>query len=105
MLREELHRNLVELERANLLRHNGGSSSPAAGGGDGSTQMWEFNMVERDIIYEVLPHYQRRRLHAQLAQELERTLEEGNIGALTTIAYHWHQVCGGATIGIRWVVE
>ena len=83
---------MVELERANLLRPNGGSSS-ATGAVIGSFQMWEFNMVERDIIYEVLPHYQRRRLHAQLAQELECTLEEGNIGALTTVAYHWNQVC------------
>ena len=30
--------------------------------------VWEFNMVERDIVYEVIPHYQRRRLHAKLAQ-------------------------------------
>ena len=85
LCRDELHRNLVELEKANLLRPNSSSS-------DGDAQMWEFNMIERDIIYEVLPHYQRRRLHAQLAQELERTLEEGNIGTLTTVAYHWHQV-------------
>ena len=30
--------------------------------------VWEFNMVERDVVYKVVPHYQRRRLHAQLAQ-------------------------------------
>ena len=30
--------------------------------------IWEFNMVERDVVYKVVPHYQRRRLHAQLAQ-------------------------------------
>ena len=29
--------------------------------------VWEFNMVERDVVYKVVPHYQRRRLHAQLA--------------------------------------
>ena len=36
--------------------------------------IWEFNMVERDVIYKVVPHYQRRKLHAQLA--LVRTEEE-----------------------------
>ena len=55
--------------------------------------VWEFNMVERDIVYKVVPHYQRRKLHAQLAQELERSLEEQHVGALTTIAYHWNQAC------------
>ena len=56
--REELNSHLAELERANLLR-------PA------STDVWEWTMVERDIVYGVLPHYQRRRLHAQLAQVMQ----------------------------------
>lgn len=52
-------------------------------------------MVERDIVYEVIPHYQRRRLHAKLAQELEKSLEEQHVATLTTIAYHWNQACMG----------
>ena len=58
-LRVELNGHLAELERANLLR-------PA------SAEVWEWTLVERDIVYEVLPHYQRRRLHAQLAQVMRR---------------------------------
>jgi hypothetical protein len=46
-------------------------------------------------VYEVIPHYQRRRLHAKLAQELERSLEEHHVATLTTIAYHWNQACMG----------
>ena len=38
--------------------------------------IWEFNMVERDVVYKVVPHYQRRRLHAQLAQ-VEHTQKTG----------------------------
>lgn len=44
---------------------------------------------------QVIPHYQRRRLHAKLAQELERSLEEHHVATLTTIAYHWNQACMG----------
>lgn len=50
-------------------------------------------MVERDIVYEVIPHYQRRRMHAKLAQELEKSLAEQHVATLTTIAYHWNQAC------------
>ncbi|GAX78249.1 hypothetical protein CEUSTIGMA_g5691.t1 [Chlamydomonas eustigma] len=87
MTREELLGHLVELERANLLH---------AGASEGT---WEFNMVERDIVYEVLPHYQRRRLHAHLAQGLERELPlDFNVGALTSIAYHWSQAFGSLEV-------
>ncbi|GIL60582.1 hypothetical protein Vafri_15123 [Volvox africanus] len=54
--KEELRMHLQELERGNFLK-----ATDAEG-------VWEFNMVERDIVYEVIPHYQRRRLHAKLAQ-------------------------------------
>lgn len=81
---QELRGHLVELERGNFLKPTD------------TEGVWEFNMVERDIVYEVIPHYQRRRLHAKLAQELERSLEEHHVATLTTIAYHWNQVCGWA---------
>ncbi|EFJ50372.1 hypothetical protein VOLCADRAFT_116897 [Volvox carteri f. nagariensis] len=81
--KEELRAHLQELERGNFLK-----ATDAEG-------VWEFNMVERDIVYEVIPHYQRRRLHAKLAQELEKSLEEQHVATLTTIAYHWNQACMG----------
>ncbi|KAG2432750.1 hypothetical protein HYH02_012884 [Chlamydomonas schloesseri] len=81
--KEELRAHLQELERGNFLK-----PTDAEG-------VWEFNMVERDIVYEVIPHYQRRRLHAKLAQELEKSLEEQHVATLTTIAYHWNQACMG----------
>ncbi|GIL60583.1 hypothetical protein Vafri_15123, partial [Volvox africanus] len=81
--KEELRMHLQELERGNFLK-----ATDAEG-------VWEFNMVERDIVYEVIPHYQRRRLHAKLAQELEKSLEEQHVATLTTIAYHWNQACMG----------
>ncbi|KAG2496536.1 hypothetical protein HYH03_005360 [Edaphochlamys debaryana] len=81
--KEELRGHLQELERGNFLK-----PTDAEG-------VWEFNMVERDIVYEVIPHYQRRRLHAKLAQELEKSLEEQHVATLTTIAYHWNQACMG----------
>ncbi|GIL91465.1 hypothetical protein Vretifemale_19055, partial [Volvox reticuliferus] len=81
--KEELRMHLKELERGNFLK-----ATDAEG-------VWEFNMVERDIVYEVIPHYQRRRLHAKLAQELEKSLEEQHVATLTTIAYHWNQACMG----------
>lgn len=74
---------MAELERGAFLK-----ATDAEG-------VWEFNMVERDIVYEVIPHYQRRRLHAKLAQELEKSLEEAHVATLTTIAYHWNQACMG----------
>ncbi|PNH10372.1 Adenylate cyclase type 10, partial [Tetrabaena socialis] len=81
--KEELRAHLQELERGNFLK-----PTDAEG-------VWEFNMVERDIVYEVIPHYQRRRMHAKLAQELEKSLEEQHVATLTTIAYHWNQACMG----------
>ncbi|GFH21268.1 uncharacterized protein HaLaN_18535, partial [Haematococcus lacustris] len=81
--REELRSHLIELERGNFLKPTD------------TEGVWECNMVERDIVYEVIPHYQRRRLHAKLAQELERSLEEAHVASLTTIAYHWNQACMG----------
>ncbi len=54
--KEELRAHLMDLERGSFLK-----PTDAEG-------VWEFNMVERDIVYEVIPHYQRRRLHAKLAQ-------------------------------------
>ncbi|GAX86001.1 hypothetical protein CEUSTIGMA_g13417.t1 [Chlamydomonas eustigma] len=81
--RAEIQGYLQALERAGFLRATD------------TDDVWEFNMVERDVVYKVVPHYQRRRLHAQLAQELERSLEEQHVGALTTIAYHWNQACTG----------
>ncbi|GFR48148.1 hypothetical protein Agub_g9980 [Astrephomene gubernaculifera] len=81
--KEELKAHLQELERGNFLKPTD------------TEGVWEFNMVERDIVYEVIPHYQRRRLHAKLAQELEKSLEEQHVATLTTIAYHWHQACMG----------
>ena len=59
------------------------------------------HQVERDIVYEIIPHYQRRRLHAKLAQELERSLEEHHSATLTTIAYHWSQACTGHEVGVQ----
>jgi hypothetical protein len=50
-------------------------------------------MVERDIVYEVIPHYQRRRLHAKLAQvgptgrRAGRSAEAGSVVRWST--------CGG----------
>ena len=58
------------------------------------------HQVERDIVYEIIPHYQRRRLHAKLAQELERSLEEHHVATLSTIAYHWSQACMGHEVGV-----
>lgn len=55
--KDELRAHLLDLERGNFLKPT-----------DAQEGVWEFNMVERDIVYEVIPHYQRRRLHAKLAQ-------------------------------------
>jgi len=82
--REEVHSYLVELQQAGWLKPT-----------DREAGIWEFNMVERDIVYDVIPHFQRRRMHAQLALELERSLSDENVGSLTTIAYHWNQACAG----------
>ncbi|MEW5302996.1 MAG: hypothetical protein WDW36_005729 [Sanguina aurantia] len=94
--REELRGYLLELERGSFLKPTD------------TEGVWEVNMVERDIVYEVLPHFQRRRMHAQLAQELEQMHEEEEeagggggegggvqVATLTTIAYHWNQACMG----------
>jgi hypothetical protein len=54
---------------------------------------------------QVIPHYQRRRLHAKLAQELERSLEEHHVATLTTIAYHWNQACMGHEVRLAYASD
>eukprot|EP00798_Chlamydomonas_sp_ICE-L_P029281 gene29281-12524_t len=81
MGKDELRGLLLELERGNFLKATEAKN------------VWEYNMVERDIVYEIIPHFQRRQLHAKLAQELERSLEENQVATLTTVAYHWNQAC------------
>eukprot|EP00798_Chlamydomonas_sp_ICE-L_P028244 gene28244-31347_t len=69
MTLENLRGLLIELERGHFLK-----ATEAPG-------VWEFNM--------------RRQLHAKLAQELERSLDHGQMATLTTVAYHWNQACTG----------
>ena len=59
-------------------------------------------MLARDVAYELIPFFQRRALHAKLAEALEG-LRSGAGGedppvAASTIAYHWQQSCATAEV-------
>lgn len=57
-----LERDLMDLEIFGFLRHTSEQDM---------TKIWHFNtQVARDVVHELIPHYQRRSLHAELAQVL-----------------------------------
>lgn len=57
-----LERDLTDLENFGFLRRTSEKDM---------TKTWHFNtQVARDVVHELIPHYQRRSLHAELAQAL-----------------------------------
>ncbi len=56
--REEVYSHLKELERNGFLKPTD------------DEDVWEFNMVERDIVYQVIPPSHRRKLHAQVIDDM-----------------------------------
>jgi hypothetical protein len=64
-----------------------------------------FQVLARDVAYELIPFSQRRSLHAKLAAVLEacRSGSAPISGCVavppTTIGYHWQQSC--ATVEVR----
>lgn len=82
-----LRRDLVGLCKAGFLRRD--MNRPL--------ELWQFStMVARDVVYELIPHFQRRGLHAKTAEVLEA--QEGGCAPMTTVAYHWSQACLGVEI-------
>ncbi|GMH40958.1 hypothetical protein BSKO_08862 [Bryopsis sp. KO-2023] len=80
-----LDKSLVELEDTGFLKPSQDMVS--------DNKLWQFNShMARDAIYELIPHFQRRALHAKLAALLN-TLECKAPHAI--IAYHWTQSCAG----------
>ena len=59
-------------------------------------------MLARDVAYELIPFFQRRALHAKLAEALEGLRSgaggEGPPVAASTIAYHWQQSCATSEV-------
>eukprot|EP00877_Chromochloris_zofingiensis_P000080 jgi/Chrzof1/10072/Cz04g26030.t1 len=70
--RSELHAQLVELQELGFL-------NPTA-----SPDMWEFHTLDRDVVYDVLPYFQKRKLHRQLALTLEDAQERAAAGDANT---------------------
>lgn len=57
--------------------------------------MYQFSTgLTRDIVYGVIPTYQRRALHAAVAKQLELQPD----AHIQHIAYHWTQSCTGVEI-------
>lgn len=91
---DTLRQQLAELEDLNFLTT------------EEQDDVWEFNMVERDVVYEMLPFTQRRQLHARLAQTLEAKAAEDSSANLVTIAQHWTAACEGNAINEpRWALK
>eukprot|EP01025_Chloroclados_australasicus_P020637 TRINITY_DN21764_c0_g1_i1.p1 TRINITY_DN21764_c0_g1~~TRINITY_DN21764_c0_g1_i1.p1 ORF type:complete len:304 (-),score=25.47 TRINITY_DN21764_c0_g1_i1:302-1213(-) len=52
------------------------------------------SVVSKDVVYDMIPTYQRRQFHARLAEELERLNLSGKQKfPLHLLAYHWQQSC------------
>ena len=78
---DSVERDLEELEDAVLLE-------PLGHG------VWNFvTVVVRDAVYAIIPHDQRRYLHAKLADSLQRA--SGSTVPMATIAQHWTKACRG----------
>ena len=66
----------------------------------GIVGMWRFaNQVTQLVVYEVIPHFQRRLLHCKLARALQKLAEATPMKyPIAVIGYHWEQSCKGYEI-------